>query len=456
VSWRGVRGGRVPPRESGTPRAATITRAGAFVIVLGLGACGSHPLAVADAVPPPIDTPTGQAGDTGAAGAGALLGSAGDTLPVDAAAGARGASDGAFDASATDTSDADASDADASDADTSDADAAETASPDATPPSCAAMGVGVSTCGPMGDSCCASLLVPGGSYVRSYDGVSCPGGDPPMLQPEAGCYTHATDPAAVSAFRLDKYLATVGRFRRFIDAVVAGWRPAAGSGRHTHLNGGLGLADVAAPGKFETGWDATWNADLFADAATWQNQLVLGDGATSPEDLAVGNLEWTQAYAFCIWDGGFLPSEAEWNYAAAGGDQQRVYPWSSPPTSTLIDCAHASVDLPGCVLDSPLRVGTFSPASDSRWGHVQLVGNMEQWNLDWLATYVSPCVDCAYLQVPPADQVITIEPVRVQRGNFGDDPSTLVTSMRAGDFITGAWGSDYGVRCARAPSAETP
>jgi formylglycine-generating enzyme required for sulfatase activity len=36
-----------------------------------------------------------------------------------------------------------------------------------------------------------------------------------------------------------------------------------------------------------------------------------------------------ETYAFCIWDGGFLPSEAEYTYAAAGGTEHRQYPWGA-------------------------------------------------------------------------------------------------------------------------------
>src|SRR5580704_6839465 len=50
--------------------------------------------------------------------------------------------------------------------------------------------------------------------------------------------------------------------------------------------------------------------------------------AGSSENLPITEAHWYAAYAFCIWDGGFLPSEAEWNYAAAGGSDQRAYPWS--------------------------------------------------------------------------------------------------------------------------------
>ena len=44
-----------------------------------------------------------------------------------------------------------------------------------------------------------------------------------------------------------------------------GWLPPAGSGKHTHLNGGLGLANSGAAGTYETGWVATDDSRHRAD-----------------------------------------------------------------------------------------------------------------------------------------------------------------------------------------------
>jgi formylglycine-generating enzyme len=42
------------------------------------------------------------------------------------------------------------------------------------------------------------------------------------------------------------------------------------------------------------------------------------DTVGSHENLPINCINWYEAYAFCIWDGGFLPSDAESEYAAAG------------------------------------------------------------------------------------------------------------------------------------------
>jgi len=73
------------------------------------------------------------------------------------------------------------------------------------PPGVSCLGM-PNNCGNNGDdSCCNSLLVPGGSYFRSYDlaGDSISG--------------DTSYPATVSSFRLDKYEVTVGRFRAFVE-----------------------------------------------------------------------------------------------------------------------------------------------------------------------------------------------------------------------------------------------
>jgi len=263
------------------------------------------------------------------------------------------------------------------------------------------------TCGLSGSgSCCDSLDVPGGAFDRSYDAA----GDT-----SSG---NTSFPATISSFRLDKYKVTVGRFRRFVNAGVGTQSspPVPGAGAHTTLSG--------------SGWDVGWNASLEANTAALIARLKCDsifqtwtDTPAANEHRPINCITWYEAMAFCIWDGGYLPTEAEWNYAAAGGDQQRAYPWSSPPGSLTIDAFHASYSdgtncvgdgAAGCALTDLVAVGT-TPAGDGRWGQSDLAGNVYEWTLDWnVPEYSNPCVDCA------ATTAGVVMERRVRGGYFGD------------------------------------
>src|SRR5215510_13276013 len=269
-------------------------------------------------------------------------------------------------------------------------DAGGDSAPFVPPPSCVGQTM---TCGPSGnESCCTSLAVPGGRYYRSFDLAG---------TPMTSGNTNA--PATISRFRLDKYEVTVERFRAFVmhGTSTKASPPAIGSGLH--------------PGIPATGWESSWDDSLAADMPTLTAALKCNPAfqtwtaAPGPnEHRPINCVTWYEAMAFCAWDGGFLPTEAEWNYAAAGGDAQRVYPWASPASSLQIDGPQASWAMGDgqeclgdgmleCALTDLVEVGT-KPAGNGRWGQADLAGNVQEWVLDWYTSdYSNPCTDCAYL-----------------------------------------------------------
>ena len=122
------------------------------------------------------------------------------------------------------------------------------------------------------------------------------------------------------------------------------------------------------------------------------------------ENLPINCVNWYEAYAFCIWDGGFLPSEAEWEYAAAGGSQQREYPWGAAAPGTANQYA-----IYGCYYPNGARhlhgraehrARRHRGAGAGLWGQLDLAGNVVQWNLDEY-TFGYPCVDCATCPAEP-------------------------------------------------------
>jgi formylglycine-generating enzyme len=322
------------------------------------------------------------------------------------------------------------------------------------PASCQGGGDGVSHCGAAGESCCTSLAVTGGTFSRSYQNS---GSGP----------TSEGDPASVSSFRLDKYDVTVGRFRAFVSAVLpadggAGWTPPAGSGKHVHLNGGSGLVDLGAPGEagipFESGWNVADDSKIAptdANLSSCLPQSTWMDPAADTESLPIDCVNWYEAYAFCIWDGGFLPSEAEWEYAAAGGAQQRQYPWGSmDPGITSqyadYDCYYPSNDAVCACGSGQCYPGSIAPVGSATsgaglWGQLDLAGDVWQWTLDVYAPYGGPCVDC--LRQTPATSP------RAFRGSiYTDLVSNLAASSRPGGADPSSRAvSPLGFRCARTP-----
>ncbi|NWZ74102.1 SUMF2 enzyme, partial [Acrocephalus arundinaceus] len=97
-------------------------------------------------------------------------------------------------------------------------------------------------------------------------------------------------------------------------------------------------------------------------------------------DYPVLHVSWNDAQAFCAWKGKRLPSEEEWEFAARGGLQQRMYPWGNnfQPNRTNLwqgDFPQGDTAEDGYHGVSPV---TAFPAQNS-YGLYDLLGNTWEW-----------------------------------------------------------------------------
>ncbi len=99
-----------------------------------------------------------------------------------------------------------------------------------------------------------------------------------------------------------------------------------------------------------------------------------------PQRLAghpVVNVSWPEALAYCHWLGGMtgqviaLPSEAQWEKAARGERDKRIYPWGDPFETTYCNSWHLG-------LHQTTPAGIF-PAGVSPYGCLDMAGNVWEW-----------------------------------------------------------------------------
>jgi formylglycine-generating enzyme required for sulfatase activity len=148
---------------------------------------------------------------------------------------------------------------------------------------------------------------------------------------------------------------------------------------------------------------------------------------------------WAEANQFCHWDGGRLPTEAEWELAARGpAPSQRTFPWGDEAP----DCTKANMGGEGsCVGDTDL-VGR-RPWGASPWGAMDLAGNVWEWTSDWYdANY--------YKNSPKRDpQGPAQGKLKVMRGGcWMSGADSLRVSCRKAE-LPDTWAPNVGFRCVR-------
>jgi formylglycine-generating enzyme required for sulfatase activity len=279
---------------------------------------------------------------------------------------------------------------------------------------------------------CGVVPITGGTFTLGTT-TSC--GDGGVA---ANCGINASPPIAnvtVDDFVMDAYEVTVGRFWVF-------WNS-------------MGSSAAIEPEGANSANYCTWGPH--------------GPAASMPPlypNHPLNCVYMSAAHAFCEWDGGRLPTEAEWEYAARwrpvpGLGSDRLYPWGAAPPAAGVHLCGSMCPAVGGRPGRLAVVGTMQ--GNVSGGLFDLAGNVAEWTRDDFRSYdptgaPSTCPRSGDVRNPVCVLGTGANSAVVRGGPvlwFGPTPGSFRTTSREGFPPSGGSFDNrerVGFRCVRAPA----
>jgi sulfatase modifying factor 1 len=123
--------------------------------------------------------------------------------------------------------------------------------------------------------------------------------------------------------------------------------------------------------------------------ADWKHPEGPGSTVDGRPNHPVVHVSWADAAAYAAWAGKSLPTEAQWEYAARGGLDQKLYPWGDELTPqgrhlcNIWQGEFPRVDTAEDGFAGACPVDSFPP---NGFGLYSMTGNVWEWCADWFHT----------------------------------------------------------------------
>jgi sulfatase modifying factor 1 len=222
------------------------------------------------------------------------------------------------------------------------------------------------------------VSLPGGTFLMGSDH---PGGFP-------GDGEGPVRAVSLSSFQVDRFPVTNADFAAFVEstgyrteAEQFGWSFVFWSHIPVDRFDEL-VEDTAAP--------APWWCKV--PGSFWKQPEGPGSGIHESLNHPVVHVSWNDAAAYAAWASKDLPTEAQWEYAARGGLEQKLYPWGDELTPdgqhrcNIWQGRFPEIDSSEDGYAGSCPVDAFQP---NGYGIYSVTGNVWEWCADWFHTAFS-------------------------------------------------------------------